>query len=159
MAFNLNQGQFTSNRLKVIYTAAYLKGAAFAWFEPFLSDHYENVNGAKEKTKRLIDSFEEFEREMKVIFGTANEERTAAREIHQLRQTGSASAYYSTFQQVALRLDWDEDEALRDMFYQGLKMEVKAKIAVPLPTTLIEVVDEAIKVDSFAVGRCTSARP
>ena len=34
------------------------------------------------------------------------------------------------------------------MFYQGLKMEVKAKMAVPLPTTLIEMVDEAIKVDN-----------
>ncbi|ETN41575.1 uncharacterized protein HMPREF1541_03511 [Cyphellophora europaea CBS 101466] len=112
MAFDLNQGQFTSNRLKVIYTAAHLKGAAFAWFEPFLSDHYENTNGAKEKTKRLIDSFKEFKREMKVIF------------------------------------DWDEDEALWDMFYQGLKIEVKAKMAVPLPTTLIEVVDKAIKVDN-----------
>ena len=85
---------------------------------------------------------------MKVIFGTANKERTAAREIYQLRQTGSVSAYYSIFQQVALHLDWDEDKALQDIFYQGLKIEVKAKIVVPLPMTLIEVVDKAIKVDN-----------
>ena len=78
MTYDLNPRQFPDDKSKVIFAASNLKDAAFGWFEPYLTDHYENGPGARDKTKRLIKTFSEFESELKMVFGTFNKERTAA---------------------------------------------------------------------------------
>ncbi|ETN36773.1 uncharacterized protein HMPREF1541_09051 [Cyphellophora europaea CBS 101466] len=84
MTYDLNPGRFPDDKAKVIFAASYLKDAAFGWFEPYLTDHYENGVGSRDKTKRLIESFSEFETELRMVFGTVDEGRTAAREIQQI---------------------------------------------------------------------------
>jgi hypothetical protein len=70
----------------------------------------------------------------------------AARTINNIRQKGSTAAYYSTFQQVASKLTWD-DHALAAVFYNGLNDAVKDKMTDP-PEDYKELVDEAIKIDN-----------
>ncbi|KPI38084.1 uncharacterized protein AB675_1191 [Cyphellophora attinorum] len=62
----------------VIFVLTHLKGSAFVWFEPYLMDYFGNGSGAKAKIKLLMNSFFEFEKEIKTMFGDSNDEYAAA---------------------------------------------------------------------------------
>jgi hypothetical protein len=145
LAFDLQASRFEDDTDKVKFAATYLRGSAFSWFEPHLSDYLDGV--ADIDTKRLFHNFGLFEDELKKVFGTVDEARAAARQIHQVKQVGSAAQYYSTFQQIAKRLSWD-DKALHSAFYMGLKHEVKAEMKPAPPEKYKALVDQAIKLDN-----------
>jgi hypothetical protein len=83
LAFAMNKEKYTDQPSKVLLAAAYLRGSAFAWFEPYASDYLENVDADREIDIKLIFSkFNKFEERIKQVFGMYNEERAAARMIH-----------------------------------------------------------------------------
>ena len=61
-----------------MYAATFLRGGAFAWFEPYLTDILENKDHAKPKTFKMFKTFTGFETELKKVFGMVDEERAAA---------------------------------------------------------------------------------
>src|SRR5271163_2560891 len=96
LAYALNPEKYPDSRTKVLLAAAYLRGSAFAWFEPFVSDYLEHAEEDREPdTKAMFKKYSTFEEKLKQVFGVFDEERAAARMVHQLKQRGSAAQYYS----------------------------------------------------------------
>jgi Retrotransposon gag protein/Zinc knuckle len=152
MVFALRPNRYPMEADKVLFATMHLKDSAFAWFEPIATDYLECKREDQEReTREIFANFGTFEERIKQVFGTADEERAAARQIHQIKQTGSAAQYYSLFQQVAARLDWD-DKALAAAFYNGLKDHVKEKMDEP-PEEYQDLVGKAIKIDNRAFER------
>ena len=144
-AFKLQPQKYPDARSKVLYSAMQLRGSAFAWFEPTMTDYLESETKEQE-TVLIFGSFAQFEIAISKVFGTADEERAAARTIHQIKQKGSAAQYYSQFQQVASKLDWDEN-AKGSAYYVGLKDAVKDQM-LEMPESYKELVDKSIEIDN-----------
>jgi hypothetical protein len=81
------------------------------------------------------------------MYRISNEVRVALRTIYTLGQTGSVTAYYSEFQKLAKELNWKDENAFKDIFYNGLKGEIRRKMMKP-PEIYKEMVEEAIKIDN-----------
>ena len=89
MAFRLQSGKFPDSPTKVLFASTHLRGNAFAWFEPYISDYL--AGSKRDKTKAMFGKWSEFEAKLKQIFGTVDEGRAAARMLLNVRQKGSAS--------------------------------------------------------------------
>jgi len=145
--FKLNPTKFDTAQKKVMYVANLLRDGAFRWFEPYLSDYLNDDTNNETETNNMFNSFTHFEAKIKQVFGSVDEERTAAREVHMLRQTGSATKYASDFQQLASRLVWD-DAALHSVYYNGLKSEIKDLFMPAPPTELATLIEQSIQFDN-----------
>lgn len=147
LAFQADPFRFTDGESKVIFAARRLRGAAFNWFEPTLNDRLNMGNEASDETQNAFLSFVNFEQRITQVFGEADEVRAAARKIWQLKQRGSATQYYSQFQQISSKLDWD-DEALHAAYYDGLSDSVKDHMMPNPPDELKELIDLSISIDN-----------
>ena len=67
--------------------------------------------------------------------------------IYNIRQKGSAAAYFSEFDQVASKLNWEDENAFAEIFYNGLKKTVRQEMMNP-PKKYKDMVNEAIKIDN-----------
>lgn len=139
---------------KVQDAIANMTGEALAWAEPLLRDFLENDTDNQEKlTQRVFGRYEDFEEELRAIFGDPDEERTAIRKLAKTRQTSSASNYAAQFRQVASRLQWS-DKNLMTRFYEGLKDDVKDDLyKEDMPDTLAEYMQRAIRIDNRLYAR------
>jgi hypothetical protein len=140
LCFQANSNQFRTDRDKVVFAASYLRGQAFAWFEPHLLD----------SKSALVTSWDNFETAFLQAHGDTDRERTLTRELQSLTQTGSASSYATKFFQISAFLTWN-DSALQAQFYTGLKPEVKDALALIDKQTHDSVLDlstQAIKLDN-----------
>ncbi|KAK7433421.1 hypothetical protein Landi51_13952, partial [Colletotrichum acutatum] len=140
---------FITEADKVHYAASFLRKDALAWFEPSMRDHLENERRLQENdTRKIFDSYAEFEKRLKETFGNPDEERIAERKLATLAQKGSASKYASEFRQITSKLDWG-NEALMAAFYRGLKEEVKDELSrQDRPEELHEYIDMTVKIDN-----------
>ncbi|SLM35925.1 Zinc finger, CCHC-type [Lasallia pustulata] len=146
--YTLNRNRYSDAKSQVLYAGLALRGNAFAWFEPILTDYLTNNRSDQEQeTQNIFADFDNFETSIKLVFGVANEERAAERMIHQVEQRGSAAQYWSQFQQVASKLAWS-DEVLLAIFYAGLKRDIKEKMINNKPTTYQTMVQKAIDIDN-----------
>ena len=57
-----------------------MRGAAFIWAEPYLTQYMDGK--MDDKSKKLIGSFNRFKAELKKVFSSIDEGRTATRQIH-----------------------------------------------------------------------------
>ena len=80
----MDPGRFPDDTKKVIFASTFLRGSAFAWYKPYLTDHFTNRTRAKAKTHTIIYSYLEFKKELRLIYSVVNEESAAARQIYQL---------------------------------------------------------------------------
>jgi hypothetical protein len=70
----------------VIFCATYLRGSAYDWFKSTLIDYLENNPGdRKEYIIATFNSYIQFKTDLKKVYRTINEERTADRQIQALR--------------------------------------------------------------------------
>ena len=145
--FKLNPVKYIEDIDKVIFAAMHLKGSAFAWFEPTMKDWVDTSGKPDKDTLMCFTRFAEFENRINKVFGTIQEERAASRALYNVRQKGSAAMYYSEFNQIATKLRWEDEDAFAEIFYNGLKKEVRQEMMDP-PTTYKDMVDEAIKIDN-----------
>ena len=76
----------------------------------------------------MFTNFKTFKIHVRRVFEDINTERTAARELMNLKQKKAASMYTVQFQKVLFNLSW-EDIALTEQFYRSLKNVVKNNIA------------------------------
>ena len=123
--------------MKSTFAASLMVGPALKWIEPYLNEYVRGPrnmgqdgdgnflpNREFERKFDWMSTFEKFEAQVRLVFGNRNEKASAAQIIQQLRQRGSAASYALEFQQYAASAGWDQ-EALRAMFYQGLKTNIK----------------------------------
>lgn len=148
MAFDLDKDKFDHDAAKTTYAASYLRGGAFNWFEPYVSEWLNKKRESSEATKRFFREFSHFENQLRTIYGTVDEARAAARDIHNLKQgRGSVASYYAMFQQHMSKLKWDES-AKHAAFYAGLNDSVKDEFKPAPPKEFDQLVEQAIQYDN-----------
>lgn len=156
-----NAHKFVDDLSKVLWTTTLLKGPAFDWMEPHVTDFMENKTergqidkeAMNDETIYIFSSWGRFKKRISRVFGDIDQERTAERHIQNLRQRGSAATYTAEFQQYSGKTDWD-DAALKAQYYQGLKDHVKDEIArSDRPDSLQAMVELAIKIDNRSYER------
>jgi len=132
------KGTNVTEGTKVRMAGTYLKGDAAKWMRLITRDHDDNLavrqddgtfeDERDENTKKIMRSYKEFKKALEKQFGDIDEKREAEQALFGLKQLKSASAYTTKFQQHAAILGWD-DEPLINMYYRGLKDNVKDELS------------------------------
>jgi hypothetical protein len=102
--------------------ATYLRSKAQDWVKPYLSDYL-----AGGKNHHFMDEWPKMRTAMKQIYGISNDQAVAIRRVQNLKQMRSVSEYAAEFQEAAPKTGWDE-EALKEMFKKGLKLDVRKEL-------------------------------
>ena len=77
--------------------------------------------------ERIFASLGAFITKIRSIYGVSNDQQVAIRQIQHVIQKASASQYTAKFTEYAATTRWD-DNALRTMYYRGLKDNVKDEL-------------------------------
>ncbi|EHA56905.1 hypothetical protein MGG_16167 [Pyricularia oryzae 70-15] len=146
-AFHLET--FRSETEKVVHAATFLRGRALSWFEPLLQEWLDvPPEERRQEVTDIFSTFAGYERTLRSLFQEPDEKRQTERDLANLRQTKSASAYAAEFRRLATRLDMTEETKILQ-FYQGLKSEVKDEVSkLDRPENFLEYVELAIKLDN-----------
>ena len=106
-----------------------------------------------DKTNEIFASLEEFKKQIRIVFGTVDQERTVEREICNIVQKGAAATYAANFQRHAAYMNWD-DTALTAQYYKGLKDFVKDEISrSERPSTLAKMIEKSVIIDNRVYER------
>jgi hypothetical protein len=146
--------KFGSEEAKVFFASSRLEGQALKWFEPALEDYLTKEAADRDTfTDKVFEDYASFEEEIRKVFGDADGKRHAQERLARLRQTKSATAYATQFRQNSLRADIN-DEGLMQLFYDGLKEEVKDELyKVDRPESLDDYIAMAIRIDDRQYAR------
>ena len=141
-----NSQLFQDDMQKVLFSATYLRGKAFAWMEPRL-----NRTVLQEP---MLGNFNLFCEEMIRNLGDPDREKSLSKKINNLTQVGSTANYRTEFDNLAQFLTWD-DSALRSRFYEGLKSDVKDALSyVPIePILYRDFQDLCVRLDNRIYDR------
>lgn len=140
--FEHNYASFANDTQAISWAISYLGGRAHRWAQPIL----RTLRTAQPAPEALY--WVDFRQALNAAYGDPDRAGKAERQLRNLRQTTSASAYTSEFERLRMDLNWDND-ALIAHYKQGLKVEiVTAKVNTVWPTVLRQVQQEAIRVDN-----------
>lgn len=120
--FDVQRSKFPDDSTKILYTVGLLRGNALR----AVQTHLYNPSGARPD---WLSTFDKFRAYLRLNFGDPDERGTARRKFKNLRQTGSASAYFTELQQLMAILRYDEDRLLLDEAMERLKTHLKTEIA------------------------------
>ena len=146
--FALFPNKLSSDKARALFAGQLLEGTAAAWMEPIMRDFLSNEEADQDQdTVNIFSDWENFETAIKDAFGLVNEERQAAAQLFELTQNKSCAAYAARFRQLASKTEF-EDESLMEIFYRGLKPEVKDELyKADRPDNLNDYVAMAVKID------------
>ncbi|QRV85638.1 Retrotransposon gag protein [Ceratobasidium sp. AG-Ba] len=136
----------TSDDNKIAFIISYLDGKASEWIEPHME--HDILRQAVPWLHDVNLFWTEFEKR----FGEIDQATKALKKLKSLKQKSSVQDYVTEFQSLAAYVNYD-DLALRDMFYEGLKDEIKMAMLSQLfdvkdnSTTGQMVVDRALLID------------
>ncbi|RYP36404.1 hypothetical protein DL768_010949 [Monosporascus sp. mg162] len=137
---------------RILVMAGFLKGNALNWFELTLRDYLENAENDQETAiKKLFESYANFEQKLKDNFDNPDAKRKAAQDLLQLKQKGPASKYAVEFRNLMSKAGWvdNEDDTLIDVFYRGLKNDVKDEIIkIERLNAFGKYIAKAVKIDN-----------
>ena len=150
----LNYTMFRKEADKVLYASSYLRSDALNWFEPTLWDYMKNEKKDHDhETNKIFASLEEFKKQIRIVFETINQKRTAEREICNIVQKGAAATYAANFQRHAVYMNWD-NTALTAQYYKGLKNFIKDEISCSeRPSTLVKMIEKSVIIDNCVYKR------
>ncbi|QRV78755.1 Retrotransposon gag protein [Ceratobasidium sp. AG-Ba] len=122
-----------SDNNKIAFIILYLDGKASEWIEP----HMEH--DVLRQTVPWLHNVNLFWAEFEKRFGEIDRATKALKNLKSLKQKSSVQDYVTEFQSLAAYVNCD-DLALHDMFYEGLKDEIK----MAMLSQLFDVKDSAI---------------
>lgn len=139
MYTDLQPRAFASDANKIIFAGSFLREAALGWWVSVYTQFPK---------PDYLKQWDLFADELERVFGRTDREAEAAEKLFRLKQTGSASEYYTKFLQYKVETGWNE-EAQVFAFKKGLKPEVRTALATILdePDTLPELADIVIRLD------------
>jgi hypothetical protein len=141
LVFELQPSRFPDDRTKINYMISLLRGTALMAIRPHLSGVVRPL---------FLQVYDDFVAYLKTNFGDPNEKGTARRKLKALRQTNSASAYFSEFQQYIAILGWIDQDPIVDKAIDGLKPTLKDELAQSgrRPGTLTELINFIIPLNN-----------
>ena len=144
--FSVQSSCFASDSIKINYMISYLRDSPLLAIRPYL--------GRPEKPD-FLEEYPKFIEYLKTNYGDPDEKASAVRRLNSLRQTSSASAYFSEFKQCVAILDWKEQDPLIDRAKQGLNAAIKNEIAKERTkfTTVEELINFVIPLDNSLYER------
>ncbi|QRV77273.1 Retrotransposon gag protein [Ceratobasidium sp. AG-Ba] len=131
---------------KIAFIISYLDRKASEWIKPHME--HDVLRQAVPWLHNVTLFWAEFEKR----FGEIDRATKALRKLKSLKQKGAVQDYVTEFQSLAAYVNYD-DLALRDMFYEGLRDEIKMAMLSQLfdvkdnATTGQMVVDRALLID------------
>ncbi|KAL6074379.1 hypothetical protein STEG23_012129 [Scotinomys teguina] len=128
---------FSVDRVRVCFVTSMLTGRAARW-----------ASAKLERAAYLMNNYDAFMMELKLVFEDPQRRETAKRMIRRLRQgPDSVADYANNFQTIALDLDWHES-SLIDQFLEGLGDEMHEELAhQEIPNTLSELISLCIYIE------------
>lgn len=142
--FDICSRTYHDDQTKLAFVFNLLQGDAYQWVKPALLTTVK---------PSWVQSWVEFQVEFFKNFADSDVKETSQQKLKHLKQTGSASSYATDFKKYALYLDWS-DEALRQSFFDGLKIDVQDRLLSPQRfTSFTELVDSATEWDSLLFQR------
>lgn len=145
LAFGTNEAHFRTDKSKINYAASFLRGSAFDWLQPFIDD----IGG-----EIAFSTYSDFLAGLRAGFADPDTYATAERDLEELTQKSSCSAYYSQFVALLSQLKWTEDAVKIHYFRRGLKDGIKDRlVGRDLPTTISEFAALCIKLDNQIEAR------
>lgn len=144
--FLLKKDEFKNSMEKVLFAGSHLRGPAADWFTPFIRD-ISRGQDARQETKAIFGSYINFERALEQLYGSRDKQRTAVRQLQQLKQLGPASQYTASFRRLAIDSGWN-DAALITTYYSGLRDSIKDELSrSERPANLDDLIDRVITID------------
>src|SRR5450755_1774576 len=134
---------------EVIWAASYLRGDAYARFEPYLEHYLEKGScpQCEEPVRTIMAGLNNYLGLLKQSYGDLNETRTAELQLQDLTQGGTVPEYLTRFTQYASRVTWDT-RAKMAQFYKGLNPRIKDAMALrPFPENWGALIDTASQLD------------
>ena len=120
LVFELQSRRYPTDRVRITYMISLMKGNAFNLVQP-----YNRLVEAK-KPPFLLD-FELWLVFLKDSFGNASEVEDAVRQLRQLKQTGTASEFFSKFTRYGILSGWD-DKGLIDTARRALTTDIRREL-------------------------------
>lgn len=99
LIFALQPQSFPTDKQKVLFTASYLEGPAFSWFQPLLTKDDEE----------LLSDFAKFTNGLIHTFGDTYLMENAEDRLHDLKQLTSVAHYSSEFRRLAAHTRINEE--------------------------------------------------
>lgn len=148
--FGRYQDGFRDDADRVATALTYLKGDAYAYFG-------DKIAAARARgDARVPDWFQSFRAwkdELIRVFGPKDPIKDATRKLKALKMTGRAYQYNLAFNQLAAKINWNE-EPLRDQYYNGLLDRIKNELSKrENPATLADLQVEVFKIDERYLDR------
>jgi hypothetical protein len=134
---------------QVMWAASYLRGDAYARFEPYMTHYLDkgNANSCSDEVKKVFLSLQEYIALLNQSYGDFDETRTAELKLMETAQTQSVPEYLTRFTQHSSRVTWDE-RAKMAQFYKGLKAQIKDAMAIQVfPETWDDLIQTATRLD------------
>ena len=96
------RNEFKEIENQILFAFIYLREDVFKWFKHFLIDYLFKEKEAREPEIRFIFEISEaFEKRIRRIFEDIDQERTAEKQLYDLRQKKSTVSYLINFQHIA----------------------------------------------------------
>src|SRR5450755_1345748 len=134
---------------EVIWAASYLRGDAYARFEPYLEHYLEKGScpQCEEPVRTIMAGMNNYLGLLKQSYGNLNETRTAELQLQDLTQGGTVPEYLTRFTQYASRVTWNT-RAKMAQFYKGLNPRIKDAMALrSFPENWETLIDTASQLD------------
>ena len=151
---HLNHIMFRKKADKVLYASFYLRSDALNWFELTLWDYIKNEKKDYDnETNKIFISLEKFKKQIRIVFETVNQKRTAECKICNIVQKEAAVTYAVNFQRHTAYMNWD-DTALTTQYYKGLKNFIKDEIFhSERSSTLVKMIKKSVIIDNWVYER------
>ena len=147
--FRLKSITYALDETKVGYTTNLLKGEAYAWYKSFAT------LDLTAQPEWLFD-WHLFKAQFKARFAETDIVETSRQKLKSLHQAGPASTYATEFQRLTAHLNWG-DEPLRQVYFDGLRDDVKDKILTPALSSnvksIYDLIDLSITWDNLLFQR------
>jgi hypothetical protein len=132
---------YPTEESKVKYAALFLKGAAAEWWD------------ALDKSDGVEDDWYMFTERLRERYRPMVAAEVARKQLYQLKQTGSMSAYCDIFLKVLTPVQDMSDADQVFLFLNGLKrLDVANEVRKAQPASLNSAMKEAVRADAFHSG-------
>lgn len=142
--FDICRRTYHDEKTKLAFVFNLLEGDAYQWLKPALLSNPKPA---------WVTSWKGFQVEFLKNWADSDIKETSRQKLKSLRQTSSASAYATEFKKYAMYLSWS-DEALRQSFFDGLRIDVQDRLLSPQRfSTFADLVESSIEWDNLLYQR------